>query len=406
MKKKSYMTFLLTVLGTGLSILFNIYLARTTSIKVFAEYSYFVSTVSLTSTFLLFGISTHILKYFPVYFETNCTEKITSDLNGYFRIFIFISILIIMVLYSLSPGKEGLIYLNAFIMALLGVTCAIARSRSLFYSAVILNNWLRPILILVSILMIGTVSYDSEELISIYTEVNAIILIAGLLYYTQKIKLTFCGLGASSNLNKLKLMTFMLVSLMSILVDNAPILVLGYNDMNEAVSLFRMTALAGGIISFSIMSATNVSLPAISLAIESKNYALVSDLSKKISLFSLKLTSVMMITFIFVGSYIPIVIGPEYADVYPAIIIMFILKIISMTLGAPGSILLISGDERMVLVIWLVCLLIFYTIGYLLTLYFGFMAFVAMAGCSEIALNFILHRFFGKKYDITLGIYK
>lgn len=405
-KNSGLLSLFITLFGTFLSLVLTVILTRSLSVDDFGLYSYNLAFLNILSVFAVFGLKNYSIRTIP---------SITVFEDNDFSSFIYFSFLFVVAasvflalglfLINLVLDDSKILYLSIFILPLLSISQLLSGtlsglgfpSFSNFHDSI-----LRQIAIIcsVSILFFFDLLNLNNLLLSL--------MISYLLSFLPYLKFQFPSRNNVVLDNKkvhewiTGSIPFFLFSVVAVLHENLPQVIIMKFSSSSEVSFFKISYVAGSIMSFVLLSYTSVSLNLIRSYFTLNQFKNIVQLSKNVAIKSFLLSFPIFLSLLFFGEFlVSLTFGPQYLPILFSIKIYCFFKCIISLFGIPGSIMLMCDKNKELMIIWALSLVLGFSFGIYLTSEFGHLGAIFSIILVELSNQIMLFFYVFKKMKIN-----
>lgn len=352
---------LINIIYVVLSFLTGIILARTLGPEVFGRYSYLISWVALTVSFITAGLPILLVREISTYKQNNEQQLIRGIIYSslLFVVFFFLLMVIgILIINSFDEFDPGIIFpLLAAVFFLPCIAIYEAATRGLGH--VILGQFsskvISPSLSVIFISLLALYSYYGSITVSnvlyVFSSVAFFAAIVAFLVFQRKKKDFYC-IEKEYQLPKWcsSLWRISLVGWFGALNIQLSFILLGYFGNIDDVAQFRVAGQIASLIPFGLMVINSIQMPALSKAFNNGEQEELQRLANRSCLFSAFLGMPIILIALFFGeSFITILFGSDYRNASDILLVLAVGQIINVSAGSTGLLMLVSRKEHIVM---------------------------------------------------------
>lgn len=358
--KGTVLSFILKVLGAGLSFIFNIGIARLFGAEGSGIYFMALSITSICSVVGRVGLDNTLLKFIATFATHADWGRARAVYALSMKVSIAVSSAITTLIFLLAPwiaeyvfGKpeltEPLRWMSLSIMpfAILNLQAESMKGLKRIKDAMYIQGIALPLVTLISIYPISKYS-DITGLSIAYSICTMIVALYGAVLW-KSATAHHTPSGATFQLSELwaSAKPLFITSVMNRgLMPWAPILLLGIWVGNEQVGIYSAATRVSLLISFMLLTINNVVAPKFAELYAKRDMVALGQTARRSSALLTALVSPLFIFLFVARDFVMGIFGPEFAQGGNLLALLLVGQFINVYCGSVGYLLMMSGNER------------------------------------------------------------
>jgi len=372
--KQSGIVFTGKFIGYILGLVSNFVLARFYGPKILGQYALVLATVNIISIFTIFGFNNGLVKYISRYRVTKQTKRLNEIIKIAFIYGVLFSIIGAILLFLLkdiiannifkdSRLVNCLVYGSWLIipLTLIRIFNGLYRGFKQLQYPVISNEIIKRIIFSIIIIIFALLNFKNTSVVIVSSLFAQVLVIFYLIGKVSTLKIDFRNIlliPIDNNLKEKKFKkefliyssTLILISFMGVILTRIDKIMLGIYMTSEIVGIYSIASTVAGLTTFLLASSNMIFSSVISELYSIKKIKMLGDLYSTITKWIIILTLPILISIIFFSDTILRFFGEIYIIGSTALIVLAFGQMIKISVGANGSILSMSGHEKLLLI--------------------------------------------------------
>jgi O-antigen/teichoic acid export membrane protein len=352
-------TLLIRVLGTSLSYILNIFLARWLGVVEYGLYAYALSLVSVLCILAILGLDGAVLRLIASDIAKSLYGQLRGTIYKNFKIvlissgiIILIGLIVMFIIQNRLANPLSSVILMSFLLiplyAVSNISRQALRSFKLILKAQIPDEIFRPLgIIFLAYLMLKFYSFNAF---------NAIIVTAVVLFIVESQKMAFLmkkisqlpvqNVGEYSVRELLRIsLPMLLASGMYIVMSQTDILMVGYFLGTTKAGIYAAAAKISLLVSFSLYAANFVAAPFFAELHAQENSGKLQMIVDKTTSWMIATTIPLLLICIFFASHVLGLFGKEFIGAKNVLIILSLGQAVNALAGSVGHLLNMTGNQ-------------------------------------------------------------
>lgn len=355
--------FLAKITGTALGLIFNVVMARAIGPSGIGIYFLALAVVGIGATIARFGLDMAVLRFASVAYQQEDKRSLSALVRQSFVVIGAVGIVVTSVAWFLLPyiplggtDSENVQLVVSFTILAI-VPIAAIRVLGQFLKAGALPGWGMFIqaALLQLLLVIGAVIVSAKESISVldfgvlYLICTVLAMLIGLVAVNIRMPLVIFGDGDFNFRLLLKTsMPLLWVASMSMVINWSDVLMLGVMADSETVGLYGIASRVAALLTFVLAAVNSVTAPRFAKMHADGKRKKMEQLAKSSAMWMVIVSLPAVVIFWVFPGIILELFGTSFSDGVWILRILVIGQFVSISVGSVGTLLMMSGHERLI----------------------------------------------------------